>query len=357
MSIRPVRALAVLTLASAAVAGGTLPAVLASPSTTGGVHADASPVLPGAGAADGQLTPMAPGALAGPDVLGRMESDLTPAAARRTVADLRTAMRGEAFAHASYHLFSLQAARENLPRTAELFADTSREELGDHFAKQAALVALAGGGEANLRRVLNDQDRMIEDYLVFADEARRDGDDSAAELFAEIARNKEAHRKAVVAALKAVAEGKDVDVPALPAVRHEAVAAGLPQVTSPHTLLRLNAALHDEAHSHAALLLFAEHAKDHGHPKLAAMLNGLAEVEFNDHFARLARMAGLVGATEDNLRAAIGGERYESKVVYPAFAERARAAGESRAAEVFAEAAADETKHAAAFEKALRNRG
>ncbi|MFC5167523.1 ferritin family protein [Nonomuraea angiospora] len=64
-------------------------------------------------------------------------------------------------------------------------------------------------------------------------------------------------------------------------------------------------------------------------------------------------LAGLVGSTHDNLAKAIAGERYESQTMYPTFAKRAKAAGDSQAAERFSHNAEDEAGHARAFQKAL----
>lgn len=338
--VRSVRALAILVVASAAMAGGALPAF----SSPVGSPQDASPVKPGVGTQG--------------SAAGRTDAaagkDASRVLALSTVADLMASMREEAFAYASYSFFGKQAEREKLPRAAKLFADTAEDELNDHFKREAGLADLVGSDESNLRRAIEGETtEALTSYPEFAEQARRDGDTAAAELFDELARDENDHRKALTAALKAVVSGKG-NVPAASAARHETVAAGVPLASSPRTRENLDKAMHGEALAHAAYTLFAQHAKDHGHAKVAALFTGLADVELNEHFAGLARQAGLVGTTADNLRASVAAEHHAYRVMYPKFAERARKAGDVRVAEVFTDAAADEARHARAFEQELR---
>nr|WP_237540701.1 MULTISPECIES: ferritin family protein [unclassified Streptomyces] len=55
----------------------------------------------------------------------------------------------------------------------------------------------------------------------------------------------------------------------------------------------------------------------------------------------------------ENLRTAITGEHNEATTVYPGFVKRATAVGDTAAARYWRNTAADEAKHAAAFQKAL----
>jgi rubrerythrin len=112
-------------------------------------------------------------------------------------------------------------------------------------------------------------------------------------------------------------------------------------------------ALHGEAFAFARYKLFATQARETGDADLAAMFNGIAEVELEEHFAELAELIGLVGADADNIQAAIRDENAEVEEVYLRFAEEARAAGDSAAAERFDEIREDELAHEHALEAAL----
>lgn len=115
----------------------------------------------------------------------------------------------------------------------------------------------------------------------------------------------------------------------------------------------LIAALQGEAFAYARYRLFAAQAREEGDLDLAELLEGLAAVELNEHFAELAVLAGLVGADADNVAAAIQDENTEVEETYRAFAEQARAAGETAAAERFEEIRNDELEHARTLETAL----
>ncbi|HSC49333.1 MAG TPA: ferritin family protein [Gaiellaceae bacterium] len=112
-------------------------------------------------------------------------------------------------------------------------------------------------------------------------------------------------------------------------------------------------ALHGEAFAYARYRLFAAQAREEGDLDLAEMLEGLAAVELNEHFAELAELAGLVGGDLENLELALRDENLEVEETYPSFANQARAAGELAAAERFDEIRADELEHARTLETAL----
>jgi rubrerythrin len=112
-------------------------------------------------------------------------------------------------------------------------------------------------------------------------------------------------------------------------------------------------ALHGEAFAHARYRLYAEAARRSGDDRLAAMMEGIAAVERQEHFQELAELVGLVGADSDNLKAAIQDEGAEVEELYRAFAEQARAAGEVTAADRPEEIRGDEREHLKALEGAL----
>lgn len=115
----------------------------------------------------------------------------------------------------------------------------------------------------------------------------------------------------------------------------------------------VRAALHGEAYAHARYLLFAAAARRRGNHRLASMFEEIAAVELQEHFAELAKIAGLVGTDSDNIRAAIQDENLEVEWTYPKFADHARSARELAVAERFAEMAEDEREHEKTLEQAL----
>ncbi|HVC41449.1 MAG TPA: rubrerythrin family protein [Candidatus Saccharimonadales bacterium] len=112
-------------------------------------------------------------------------------------------------------------------------------------------------------------------------------------------------------------------------------------------------AMHGEAFAYAKYVAFAEHARKNGNPDLAILFEETAKVEFFEHFAEEAQLAGLVGTDIENLQDAIAGENYEVETMYKEFAEAALTAGDSDAAARFVEVRRDEAKHRAAFRSML----
>jgi rubrerythrin len=112
-------------------------------------------------------------------------------------------------------------------------------------------------------------------------------------------------------------------------------------------------ALHGEAFAYARYSLFAAAARDRGDERLAALFDGMANVELHEHFKELAELASLVGTDADNLVAALQDENQEIEVTYPGFARQARQAGEEAVADRFDEIAKDERAHAQALESEL----
>jgi rubrerythrin len=116
----------------------------------------------------------------------------------------------------------------------------------------------------------------------------------------------------------------------------------------PQTLKNLDAAMRDEAFATAKYRLFAGYARDSGQDEVAAAFSGTAETERFDHFSKQAALSDLVGTDADNLKDAIQGERSDIKM-YKQFAEQARAAGDTAAADLFDEIGRDETEHLDTF--------
>lgn len=119
------------------------------------------------------------------------------------------------------------------------------------------------------------------------------------------------------------------------------------------TRANLLMSMRGEAFAHAKYRLYAEQARRNGHVALAELFETTAGVELQEHFREEAELAGFLGSDEENLRDAIGGERYEVETMYREFAEQAASVGETAAADRFAEVRGDELKHRQLFEAAL----
>lgn len=272
----------------------------------------------------------------------------------QTRADLAAAMRGEAFANVSYRLYAEQARREGLTSVADLFERSAKAELDEHFAEAAAMSGLVGDDAANLKSAISGEAyEATKMYPRYAQQARSDGDDNAAERFSEIARDEAGHRDAFGAALRVVqSRTRGGVIPAAPNVEPVTVPAGVAKVRAERTKTNLDSAMHGEALAYAKYTLWGKRAADKGNPNVAHLFDGNAAVERQEHFAEQANLAGLVGTTRQNLTKAISGERYESTTMYPTFAKRAKATGDTEAARLFSHNATDEAGHARAFQQA-----
>jgi rubrerythrin len=121
----------------------------------------------------------------------------------------------------------------------------------------------------------------------------------------------------------------------------------------PETAENLSSAMHGEAFAFARYTLYAEHARKSGNQELADLFTQNAHTERFEHFAEEAKLAGLVGSDEQNLRDAIKGETWEFEHMYPDFAAKAKQAGDAAAASRFLEIRSDEGRHRDAFQAAL----
>ncbi|ANZ13828.1 rubrerythrin [Streptomyces noursei ATCC 11455] len=270
----------------------------------------------------------------------------------QTRTDLDASMHGEAYAYATYLLFADEARAQNLMSVQQLFQRTADVELGEHFAEEAKLSALAGSNVANLQAAMTGEEYESHTmYPTFAKQARQDGDTAAANLFEEIAKDETTHHAVFAKALEVVRTGNG-SIPAPPSVKPVTVQAGAPKVRAARTKQNLDTALHGEALASAKYTQFAKAATAHGNQALARLFTGTADVERREHFAGEAQLAGLVAPTRQNLTTAVNGEQYESRTMYPTYARQAKAAGDAKVAELFTHNANDEAGHARAFEDA-----
>jgi len=132
------------------------------------------------------------------------EKDLVEnALAARTRKNLLDAMRGEAFAFAKYKVFAKQARKNGNIELADLFEKTADQEYFEHFLELAELLQLAGTDEQDIVDAIAGESFEADDafYKQFADEARCDGDQQAADRFEEIRRDETYHQLAFQEAL------------------------------------------------------------------------------------------------------------------------------------------------------------
>lgn len=130
---------------------------------------------------------------------------------QRTQQHLDDAMHGEAFAYAKYMLYAKHARENGRPEVADLFEQTAKTELLEHFAEEAELAGFVGSDVANLRAAMGGESYEVDTmYRQFAEDAQADGDEAAAARFAEVRADERRHRDAFAAALVRLEAAGDV---------------------------------------------------------------------------------------------------------------------------------------------------
>ena len=125
----------------------------------------------------------------------------------QTRQNILAAMEGEAMATARYLLYAEQARRNGRVELASLFEQTAKEELHEHFAELGALVGLVSDDDANLAAAIDGERYEFETlYRRFAAEAREAGDAAAAQRFEELRRDERKHAAAFRASLPRTAQ-------------------------------------------------------------------------------------------------------------------------------------------------------
>ncbi len=117
------------------------------------------------------------------------------------------------------------------------------------------------------------------------------------------------------------------------------------------TVKDLKEAFAGESQANRKYLAFAKKAEQEGFVNVARLFRLTAEAETIHAHGHLAALDG-IGSTAQNLEAAIAGETYEYREMYPPMHERAQAAGH-KAARMFGYAVQAEEVHARLFSKAL----
>jgi rubrerythrin len=117
------------------------------------------------------------------------------------------------------------------------------------------------------------------------------------------------------------------------------------------TQSNLEAAFSGESQAHMKYLIFADKAENEGLPEIARLFRAVSfaeQVHATGHF----RTLGEIGTTEENLKAAIGGETYEVEEMYPAFIAVAQVQEEKNATRSNEWAMEAEKVHAGLYEQA-----
>jgi rubrerythrin len=116
-----------------------------------------------------------------------------------------------------------------------------------------------------------------------------------------------------------------------------------------------------ESQANRRYLYFARQADIEGHPDVGGLFRDTAEAETGHAHGHLdyLKQAGdpatgkPIGATDQNLAAAVAGETYEYTEMYPGMAKQARSDKFDEIAEWFETLAKAEKSHAGRFQKAL----
>ena len=109
-----------------------------------------------------------------------------------------------------------------------------------------------------------------------------------------------------------------------------------------------------ESQANRKYLAFAKKADREGYPQAAKLFRAAAEAETVHAHTHLRTLKG-VKSTAENLKAAIAGETYEFKSMYPEMIEDAKAAGDKAAQRSFTFANEVEKIHAQLYQNTLDN--
>jgi rubrerythrin len=127
------------------------------------------------------------------------------------------------------------------------------------------------------------------------------------------------------------------------------------------TAENLKAAFSGESQANRRYLYFAQQADIEGHSDISAVFRSTAEGETGHAHGHLEYLEEVgdpatdlpIGATPENLAAAIAGETHEYTDMYPGMARTAREEGFDEIAEWFETLAKAEKSHAGRFQRAL----
>jgi rubrerythrin len=114
----------------------------------------------------------------------------------------------------------------------------------------------------------------------------------------------------------------------------------------------LKAAFAGESQANRMYTAFAEKADQEGFPQIAKLFRAAGQAE-TVHALNHLRVMGNVKSTAENLGAAVTGETYEFKQMYPQFIEEAKKEANKQAIQSFDYANKVEAIHANLYQKAL----
>ncbi len=135
----------------------------------------------------------------------------------------------------------------------------------------------------------------------------------------------------------------------------------MPDLGGSATEANLRAALARESESSRRFLYFAHQADVEGQPVIAALFRAVSEGETGHALGHLDFLAEVgdpvtgepIGTTEQNLAAAMAGERLEATAIYPDFSETARREGFDEIADWLDSLGEAERQYADRFSAAL----
>jgi rubrerythrin len=116
----------------------------------------------------------------------------------------------------------------------------------------------------------------------------------------------------------------------------------------------LKEAFAGESQANRKYLAFAQKAQEEGYPQVAKLFRAAADAETVHAHAHL-RVMGGINSTNENLQAAIDGEGYEFKQMYPGFIAEAEKEGNKPAVFSFQNALAVEEIHYGLYTEALES--
>ncbi len=114
----------------------------------------------------------------------------------------------------------------------------------------------------------------------------------------------------------------------------------------------LKAAFAGESQANRRYLAFAKKAEEDGFPQVARLFRAAAAAE-TIHAHNHLRALGEVKSTNENIKAAIAGEHYESVTMYPDFIKEAEGEGAKKALSSFKWALEVEKVHEMLYQKAF----
>ncbi len=118
------------------------------------------------------------------------------------------------------------------------------------------------------------------------------------------------------------------------------------------TKKNLKAAFAGESQANRKYLAFAKEAEEEGFTQIAKLFKAAAEAE-TVHALNHLRITGQIQSTLENLNAAVSGETFEFKEMYPKYIDTAKQEGNKQAAWSFDVANQVEQIHAKLFAKAI----